>query len=262
MLTTADPAGLLATLRTGDVLLFDLTLSHSGLIQWGDRAPTNHAALVLEPDTVVMANAAEPPAAAAIGRYPADELLRHPDFNGVRVVRPGADAQTLRRLQLEVERLEAMAPRFALLDLVALLPAVLTRSYGGLGLPLPAAVAKPISLSLEAAAWYLLRRIPDTAATLTCSEFIYRVLTGAGVDVAIPQPLGESASGRAPLDGAAPAASVVDAVIRHNDATGVWPETDAARRTGTAVVRPDLVTPGDLWRSPSLDAVIQYDRRR
>lgn len=221
MLTTTDVAAFVPLAAPGDILVFDSLSSLSGLVQWADKAPVNHCALLIEHDTLVMAN--EPkrsdPDRTAVRRHSLCDTLELARVRAATILRPSlSEEQSVALLTIIGDYLERGCD-FAILDLAWLLSPALIRAYGESddGAAHQQFAMRMLVDALEAIAQKQLDLIPDTAEKLTCSEFVYRALIEAGIGLEIVDPL--------------------DGALREH---GIKPET---------------VTPGDFWRSPSLEAI-------
>lgn len=153
---------------------------------------------------------------------------------------------------------------FAVMDMIWLAPSALRRSYeeqlrqgGEPGPGMTDTFLRWLHRTLLAAAKLAHGRVQANEFALTCSEFVYRALTRAGLELQIESPLTLAP----PADGyAGPwSAEEVDeeaeliAGLRDRNAR-IDPEL-AQQTLSPAGVEADRVTPGDLFRSPSLDPV-------
>lgn len=252
MLVTADPTEFMQELQPGDVIVFDVLANVSGLIQWADRASADHAALVTGPDTFTEANLPGENG-NVITDASLSSVLGEVDVRGMTALRPALDEATRARLIEVVEVFRGVGARFDVLGIAWLAPAALMRSYGPAELEALGGTGDRVLMwVLQQAARAALRRIGKDRHSLTCSEFVYRCLTEAGLDIEVPGPLHEVVSlwPDEVLDADADNWAALEA---HNEAAG-WP-VGLPQSLGQGGVRPDFVTPGDLWRSPSLTPV-------
>jgi len=275
-LLTTDSQVFLESLELGDLLLFDSLKSLSGLVQWADAAPVNHVGIWAGEDTFIHANGDgdrhHAVKIATLTPLLANELvhvvvaLRHMSADG------SARARAVQVAREYVERSIA----FAELDLVLLGPLALIRAYSG-------RLGKPVQLILGWGArlwWRMLqwRKRRRTVREFTCSAFIMECLSAANlkvdVDCAKPGP------GYAPE----PAdrlhqVAVAEAGKRLSGGTEDWEltawhslravkawrlvtvEAASAGRL-TTELHPEVVSPGDLWRSKSFFHASVYINRR
>lgn len=265
-LLTTDPDQLVRALQPGDVIAFDSLRSISGLIQWADKAPVNHVGLISAPDTLVMAN----PATTDLNGEPVPPItasklsgvLTGEHVHAVTVLRPRALGETqLAGMLDKVDWYLTHQADFSMMDIVWLAPSALMRSYSiaeaeSVG---PGAMKVLVGV-LQASARAALARIRSSDTALTCSEFAYRCLVAGGFEVHIDHPIRRGFAAEWP-----PAIDAAEeenwaALAAHNAATrhGVPGSIEAA----AGQVRADFVTPGDLWRSPSLDVAAIWLRDR
>lgn len=252
MLLTNDPSVFREAVRPGDVVTFDSTGFDAGLVQWADRVPVNHAALVLDAATFVEANRVD-------GRGP-DTAVREVRI-GARLVDPAVRTVTLLRhaeatgdqveaVLGEARRYLARHTDFAYLRLIALGPLALRRSY-------PGTSSSPVSVELLA---WLLARLAEAAQrlsasgawSLTCSEFVYRCYSAGGLRLPVLRPLDVQVDG---------ATAQLWATVQQHNAAAVPGDKYAALSGG---VDADRITPGDLQRCDLLlpVAVLHLPLRR
>lgn len=269
MILTSDAREFGQELRAGDILVFDSLSAVSGLIQWADDAPANHVALMLDAKTAIEANLGASPK-SAVHRLPVAELtaltrvrgvlaMRHPDLA------PGS-APLLRVIE-RAESFERRATRFSVAELALLCPSALLRSYDRPGAnPLPDGVARRILVAaLQLSARQALRRLPDDAESLVCSEFVYRCFAEAGVLIDVPDALGPRSVGGTDWDEDTLAAEEeMWVMLRRRNALVARGEGegDVAHASLSEGTQADRVTPGDLWRSPTLAPVAQLAKPR
>ena len=261
---TNDLEEFLGWVRPGDVIAFDTLKAVSGLVQWADNAPVNHVGLMIDQATLAMAN--EPPhdkpddpvvsynALAGLlapgTKSRAAQILRHPGLG---------DAE-LARLRTQAQRFQSLPADFASGDMFALLPSALGRSYRDFDElnAWQSRLLRKLIRAFHRAGAAALDRIPDDARTLTCSEFVYRCLTGAGLDLDIAEPLGGELPDKDPFDRKMSRrdGDYWAAHREHNLKARALKATDDAPDEATCdPPTPERVTPGDFWRSPSLDPV-------
>lgn len=219
-----------AALSPGDLIVFDSMRFLSGLVQFADLAPVNHVGVMTDATTLAMANA---PAGQgnAVARHSLQDIFDSAPIHGATALRHAdLTPQHVARINEAVTAYEVPTVVFSKADLLKLGPAALLRSYGEAVQSLPAPAADVIARLWEGLARRVDHSIPDDATTLTCSEFVYRCLAQSELTVEIVNPLIRDADG---------AVSVRD--------------TSAPEQR----VYPELVTPGDLLRSPSFSPVVQ-----
>lgn len=211
---TPHPDEFIRNLLPGDVLLLDSLHPVSGLIQFVENRPVNHAALYLEKGECVhvTVHKAGEPAARKLDLHL--RLSDHPGpydrtvtaFRHVDVISKRASAKQV--VDRAEEYLTTIGTRYANLSLIAMLPGCLRRSYnaylaGGkvpvqtLGRLLQLVSALTLSLVSRGS------RVPDARVRpgkigLTCSAFVYRCYaeSGAGLNVQVTDPLRPWGSGR------------------------------------------------------------------
>lgn len=248
---TDDRSRFIAALHPGDLLLFD-KLQHAGaLIQFADNAPCSHCAIVVS--ATEAADATLPDATRdAVAVTPIEELLSHDYLHGVLALRlPGA-AERIKEIRAAIDGYVDRGAEFEMLDLLALAPSTLLRAYHDQKFLLGPRAWRMLCGALSTAAMGVdLVRRSDCAHKLTCSEFIYRVYSEAELDVEILEPLPwrtkHRVGRRSPEHTIRQAARVIEDRVSpdHPDS-----EED--------VVDPNLVTPGDLYRSPSFEIAARY----
>lgn len=264
---TSDPAVFLTHLRAGDVLVFDSLSAVSGLIQWADDAPANHAALMVDETTAIEANLAPEPT-PAVHRVGAEELTSLARVRGVLALRhpqltPGSEALT--RVLARAAQFERDASRFSVAELMLLGPSALIRSYDRPGRnPLPDNMARRmLMVALQLAARESLRRLPDSAVSLVCSELVYRCFSDASVVLEVSDPLGPTGPAGHSVDWDDDVLAAEDDMWeylrRRNSSVAGQVEDVTPHRDG---VQADRVTPGDLWRCGSLVPVAQLAKPR
>jgi hypothetical protein len=237
MFVTNDLAEFLGWVRPGDVIALDTLKAVSGLVQWADNAPVNHVGLMIDEVHFAMANepSGDSPTPAVITTPALSEMLAPTSkTRAAQILRPHniGDAE-VERLNVQVRRFSEDAATFTALGMVALLPSTLGRSYRNFD-ELSQRQSQLLRLLIRAFQWAgdsALEHIPNDARTLTCSEFVYRCFTGAGIEIRILKPLGQGLPEEQPLD------------------------EGLARTERTDPPAPETVTPGDFWRSESLEPV-------
>lgn len=255
MITTTDADTFVRLLAPGDIVAFDSLASLSGLVQWCDEAPVNHAALALGGDVIAMAN--EPkkddPDRSAVRRHSLRETLDLPRVRAAQILRPSLAEGQLERLLEVTDGYVRAGGDFAILQLPALAPSALMRAYATQAEPDDDDARQQIAGVLQFFARAQLELIPDDARTLTCSEFVYRCLVEAGITVEILDALDlDFHTGFWAEAVAERERRFWELIGRRSSAAEEprAPEPASVRR-----VRPETVTPGDLWRSPSLEPV-------
>jgi hypothetical protein len=264
---TNDLAEFLGWVRPGDVIAFDTLKAVSGLVQWADNAPVNHVGLMIDQTTLAMAN--EPPHDKpddpVVSTRPLSGLLEpNTRIRAAQILRhPALGDAELRALRAQVSRFQARPADFAGSDMFALLPSAVGRSYRDFDElnEWQSRLLRKVIRAFNHAGAAALGLIPDNERTLTCSEFVYRCLIGAGLDLAIAEPLGGDLPTEEPFD---KTVSKRDAAYwaahrEHNRKAGQAMATDAEPDADAYdPPAPERVTPGDFWRSPSLDPVGYY----
>lgn len=268
MILTSDPTLFGEQLTPGDVVVFDSLSAVSGLIQWADNAPANHVCLMLDEKTAIQANLSEGGAAAsAVERVPIVGLTALARVRGAVALRHqqlSDDPAALARVLSRAADYERVASHFSVADLSLLCPAALLRSYDEPGMdPLPEGWSRDLLLAaLHLAARETLRRMPDDARSLVCSEFVFRCFVESGIRIDIANPLGLSPTSGEQQPWAEEAISAEAELwreLRARNASVDVPELGPGlgQQAVSTDVQPDRVTPGDLWRSASLRPVVQ-----
>lgn len=268
---TSDPTEFEGVLRPGDVLAFDSLRMLSGLVQWADNAPTNHVGIIDDEGALVMANKTRPsetdPDPQVIAAWQVRRILDDPAIHGMTALRPNLDGDASRRVQDMIRAFRRDQAAFGYLDLGLLALPALLRSYdkGDPADPPPSIVERIVMTTRLLAPWAL-RLVGRDRWTLTCSEFVHRCLVEAGVEVEVRDPLGRTlgVDARWSPDVLAAQQEIFNAINQHNVLAGATaralaPWAEKAPGAGEDV-RPDYVTPGDLWRSTSLDPVIALQK--
>lgn len=261
MLLTDRPDEFARQLRVADVLVFDSLSLPGGLVQWVDRAPANHVALVLNDELLVEANRdGIDDHRPAIRTVPLVERLALESLVSVRALRhPQIDADAGRGAAVagRARELLELGAQFSYLELGLVGGRAALRSYGDdLASPLGRAMLPLLRMVASLAA----DRVSSGTWTVSCSEFVYRCLTecrteAASVRVEITSPLVAD-----PADLTSDAQ--VRAAVQVDDE--LWDGVERANRGATGgdkyevlagEVVADRVTPGDLLRSPSFAPV-------
>lgn len=247
---TDDRSRFIDALTPGDLLLFD-KLQHAGaLIQFADNAPCSHCAIVV--NETEAADATLPLGREAVAVTPIAELLDPDYIHSVLALRlPGA-AERIDRIRASVDGFIERRSQFEMLDLVALAPSTLLRAYHDHKFGLGPRGWRMLCGSLAAAARGVdMVRRNDCAHKLTCSEFVYRVYAEAGFEIEVLKPLPWRSTGRvgrrSPERAIRQMAGVVEDRVSPNH-PGI----------GDQIVDPNLVTPGDLYRSPSFEVAARF----
>lgn len=246
---TDDPVRFMETLRPGDLLLFD-KLQHAGaLIQFADNAPCSHCAIVV--DATHAADATLPgPDRDSVAITPILELLDHSYLHGVLALRlPGAEAHAARIREAVAGFIERGA-EFEMLDLLALAPSALLRAYHDQKFGFGPVGWKLLCRALEVAAGGLDQLRRDCSHKLTCSEFVYRVYAAAGLEITVLEPL----PWRPERGYFAPREREI-AFTAEEIEDHISPGHPGCADT---TVDPNLVTPGDLYRSPSFEIAARW----
>lgn len=262
MLVVADAERFQRELRPGDVLVYDSTSFDAGLVQWGDRVPVNHASLLLDADEIVEANRwGDDDRLRAVRTVPLAQRLSTTSVRTTTALRHigigpgGADSTAVTDRAREYLH---STTAFAYLEVVALAPAALRRSYAH-DVDRSRALARAALLLLDIAAAASSRAIDSGARALSCSEFVFRCFDESGddrlkVDVQ-HRLLGPEGPPSWLSQQADEEIDALHAAVRlHNDA---FDTDDFPRAYGQDA---DRVTPGDLWRSSSLQPVIALHR--
>ena len=240
--------------RPGDVIAFDTLKSLSGLVQWADNAPVNHVAVMIDDVHCAMANKPGKgvPSPSAITTPPLKTLLDAEKIRAAQILRPRRlTPARLERLLEAIAGFEAEKTDFSVGHMFALAPTSVIRAYAELDAPddHTSVLLKRMVRALQRAALAGLKNVRNDARTLTCSEFVYRSFCRAGIKLEIVEPLaGLPADHPWDEDITRSDEKYWRRVRRHNDRAGTPPEEDFG-------VQPETVTPGDLWRSPTLDPV-------
>lgn len=248
----------------GDVIIYDSLSSISGLIQWADNAQANHTSIMLNPTQTVMANVAAPGQSViqvrdVVSLLENDQVrgaiaLRHADLGHEGPARDGVVRRINDYLSIGAE--------FSLVDLVAMAPAALFRSYKGTGFNLGWRADTLILLALDLLRSRLIRDIPADKCRVFCSEFVFRCLTESEprISVTIEYPITDPAYLTPETAGEPWDAELLAAEQEFwswfRGPTLVAPPLSGMIHQDASGVRPDLVTPGDLWCSPSFERVI------
>lgn len=248
---TDDRSRFIAALHPGDLLLFD-KLQHAGaLIQFADNAPCSHCAIVV--NETEAADATLPDGSRdAVAVTPIAGMLDHDYLHGVLAFRlPGA-ADRAEAIRRAVDGYIQRRAEFEMLDLLALAPSTMLRAYHDQKFMLGPRGWRMLCGALSAAAMGVdLVRHSDCANKLTCSEFVYRVYDEAGLEVEILEPLPwrtkRRVGRRSPEHAIRRAADMIE--------DRVSPQHPGA---DDAEVDPNLVTPGDLYRSPSFEVAARF----
>jgi hypothetical protein len=292
-------ADFITHLQDGDVLLFDKLSTLNRLVQWGDNRPAGHAA-VWHQDGVYEATRPDLPEGSRGGvvHTPFGDLmgLTTVDDRGVVPLVRTVTALRHRELTEEARRsiqayLEGCTKAgFGVWDMVFLTPFALERSRAAGG-----ATAGYPQRVIEAWAFYAKKRLmaASNGENVFCSQLVYRAFKQAKLDVEVTDALYERYQSRDHLrmfrrGEAEPVPEdpwlkelfeyedvftqqVLDqmpAVELEPTATAEDDEVDPlmqfrgsgkhdARRTGDVG---DMVTPGDLWSSPSFDCIAVLHR--
>lgn len=249
-------------LRPGDVLVYDTTSFEGGLVQWGDRVPVNHTSLVLDGDDIVEANRWDDERCRAVRTVPLAHRLA---ATGVRTITALRHSR-IRSGEVDPQAVTERAREylcgqraFAYLEVVALAPAALRRSYGH-DVDRSGALARAALLLLDLAAAAASRAIDSGARALSCSEFVFRCFDESGDDrlrLQVLDPL-FAALQHPPAWLSQQASEDIDAL--HEAVRAHNHSSDAERGVLSTGEEADRVTPGDLWRSSSLDPVAALHR--
>lgn len=258
--TVSEFVGLL---QAGDVVLYDTRSPIGGLVQWADRAPVNHATIMLNQEYTLEAYLPDhPDREPHVHLIGIEEMLGF-DFHSAVALRHVAVAQDpgrARAIVRNIERYRARADKFTTVDLIMLGPAALRRSGYADDPHLPELPMQAVMWALNGFFRAALRRVPEGPEQVFCSELVYRCLMedGTGLDVQILDPItndhvaldeglgpwGEDTASEEAACWQALRAKVTNPVLGMSELVGG--------------VRADFVTPGDLWRSPDLRPVIHY----
>lgn len=249
MLITDDPAAFRGAMAPGDVATFDSTGFNAGLVQWADRVPVNHAALVLDGATFLEANRVHegegPP--HAVREVDVAERLGNPVVQTVTLLRHAeATVDDAQAVLHEARGYLSRRTDFAYLQLVALGPLALRRSYP----------TEPGGSAFAELAGWLVGRLGEAAQrlsasgawSLSCSEFVYRCYAAAELSLPVISPLEAMPGSRT--------AELWEALQQHNSAAG--PGDKYAALSGG--VDADRITPGDLHRCGLLTPVAVLHR--
>jgi hypothetical protein len=271
VLLTPDWEQFCAALHPCDVLVFDSLGFEAGLVQWADRAPVNHASLVLDAASVIEANRTDssgtdpqqPPMGAVRqvsfqDRFANQAIRTTTALRHVDLLDPDSAVvgEVLARARADLGRRE-----FAYLAVPALGPAALRRAYAQESDD--DGMLKAAARLLLGAANEVLRRLSrQDRWSLSCSEFVYRCFTEIDnpLKIAVDMPLVLGGSTIPPVwlttEQAAGEKQFHDALHEHNE------KRVSAGPKSIAVTAPvaDRVTPGDLWRSPKLRPVAVMHR--
>lgn len=262
MKLTVDVEQFRGALRPGDVLVYDTTSFEGGLVQWGDRVPVNHASLVLDGDDLVEANRWDDERCRAVRTVPLAQRLGATDVRTVTALRHNRieSGEVDPRAVTDRARKYLGGQRaFAYLEVVALAPAALRRSYAD-DVGRSRALARAALLLLDLAAGAAGRAIDSGARALSCSEFVFRCYDESGDDrlrLQVPDPL-IAAAGHSPAWLSLQASQEIDAL--HEAVRAHNLSSDAERGVLSTGEEADRVTPGDLWRSSSLEPVVTLHR--
>jgi hypothetical protein len=227
-------------------------------VQWADRVPVNHASIVLDDLRLVEANRGNLPPTAQAGTLPG-QAVRLVDL-GSRLDNPVVRTVTaLRHTRVldgtadpaaVLEKAEAYLDRggdFAYLALVALGPLAFRRSYPPkLGDGHRQRIVEFLLDQLSKA----LHKVTDSGAwSLSCSEFVFRCFTEAGLDIPVFNPL---------VNDVTTGGALWEQLELHN---GKARPGDKYEVLGGGAV-PDRITPGDLHRGAELVAMAALHKKR
>jgi hypothetical protein len=255
MSVTDDAREFTAGLLPGDLLIFDSLGFESGLIQWADGAPANHAAMVIDETHLMEANRYhDDPDGPAVRRQP---IAGHLGLDRVRTV------TALRHIDVQartkdagaaVEAAKAMenTSTFAYLHLAVLGPKALRRTYGrdstrdglfGVALDL---LLKVFEASMRRRA----AKQPGRRG-LSCSEFLYLCYLKGGLGVKIEEPMFRTVIPTWQSDAQREREAELWAQLGE-PTTPPFDDLDAASVAPEKKITSERVTPADLLRSASL----------
>lgn len=259
MLSTSHRDEYLSDLLDGDIIAFDSLSSVSRLVQWADSAPVNHVGIYLD-GQLIMANKPEPPTPpaltpgdvrpaephlppGAIVSESLEEVLKLPKVRAATTLRHRhLSSDALARLRDEIDWYRNQQPSFHVNGLLSLAVPALSRAYWAPARKHAKHMKKALyTLGTHVATWWG-ASTQDTPLALTCSEFVYRCFGNADIELDIRMPLDPRHLPKG--HHAHPSAEPLG--VRLKDHNKSFP------------ILPDLVTPGDLWRSPSLRAHVYY----
>lgn len=251
-------------LQPGDVVLYDTRSPIGGLVQWTDRAPVNHATIMLDEKQTLEAYLPDDPEHEPHVHLIGIEEMLGLDFHSaiaLRHVEIAKDAGRAEGVVRNIQRYLSRGDKFTTVDLILLGPAALRRSGYAHDDHLPKLPMQVVMWALNSFFRAALEKVPAGPEQVFCSELVFRCLVedGTGLDVQVLDPitdehLAPSADGLGPwgeatlLDEAACWEALQDKVA---DPAAGGPELLEG-------VRADFVTPGDLWRSPDLQPVAHY----
>jgi hypothetical protein len=206
----ADVAPFIDLLAAGDILLFDSVHPISGLIKFGENRPVNHAALYVGGDVFAQVTRHELGARAIQESSLTQRLLLRTDRT-VTALRHKAAARDEGVGAAAATQSRAMANHsatYCYLDLITLIVPGLFRSYdrylrhGGdttrrlasmleVFVPTLLSVLEADSAPERVTDGDYLPSLPQAAASLTCSEFVYRCYQEAnpGIPIEVDDPL-------------------------------------------------------------------------
>lgn len=250
-------------LQPGDVILYDTRSPIGGLVQWVDRAPVNHASIMLDQTQTLEAYLPDKPQERHVVLTSMREMLGF-DFHSAIALRHVDVAREPALADGIVENIKRYLTRndkFTTVDLILLGPAALRRSGYAADPHLPRLPMQLVMVALNAFFRAALRKVPEGPEQVFCSELVFRCLVeeATGLEVRILEPITQQL------------------VTPGDDEVGPWGEAtiseelvcwEELRAKVTAPVadmsdvvggvRADFVTPGDLWRSPDLQPVAHY----
>jgi hypothetical protein len=273
-LLTTDPQVFVQSLESGDVLLFDSLKSLSGLVQWADAAPVNHAGLWAGDGYFVHANSNGDPS-HAVKLAQLSPLLTNIVVHTVVALRyNSADAHT-RALPVQQAQQYVGGPfPFAEVDLILLAPLALIRAYSW---RLGTVMQRVLGCGAEVW-WRLLerRKRKRTIHDFTCSAFVMECFDAAGLEVKVDSV--RPGPGINPFEPPDREQAMAEAGKLLSGGTHAW-EIAAWRSLRTLKERysdhgkqqsaagdvtdrhREAVSPGDIWRSSSFLEVSIYINR-
>jgi hypothetical protein len=273
---TSDWRTFCKELRPCDVLVFDSLGFESGLVQWADKAPVNHASLVLDNNSLIEANQVDKkdvdphePTPGAVQQVPFEKRFVKQDVISATALRHDAllggdrpEAQAV----LARAREDLGQRKFAYLAIAALGPAALRRSYAS-DKDQGDTLTHSFGLLL-----FILDKILRNLTTydrwsLSCSEFVYRCFDESNprLPLTVTEPLtflAEAQPAWLTPEQDARERELYQILDQHNAtraSIGPRPAAITTFGAGSPVVA-DRVTPGDLWRCPELNPVAVLHR--
>jgi|GEM_PF-5367163 len=241
----------IALLQDADVLLYDSIGFEAGLVQWGDEAPVNHVALVISKGAQII-DADHRDGAVAVSKV--TENFRLPNVRMVTALRhrgtsPGKDGQIIARARQDVGK--------ATFDYRGLLEVGIIATCRTYPRKLREELGPAFFELLKHRVAWARKNINRDRCLLSCSEFVYRCFleSEARLAIDIPVPLVTVAANGLKLADESDWAGIEAArdyfeLIRENNRRF---RDDADLVPGDPL--PDAVTPGDFWRSQSLEPV-------